>query len=249
MNGNIVLLTQEYIEKSISNAALDEWIINAYRDISNIISRKDFPCLFGKHAWKLGSVLFAFIQNNDIEHQLVNALIELTNRVKNLPQEDRIYSPLLCVFENSNFSSLVEEHNFSWEVLQKLHNNDIAEWPKHIPVNPDSSEWSFCFNGVELFINISCPNHTKIKSRNLGNNIVFVINPRIHFDIVANLNDSKGIKIRKVIRERSTKYNEGIRSMDLGFYGDQDNREWKQYALHEPGTPIVENCPLNIKGK
>ncbi|EFE9533697.1 YqcI/YcgG family protein [Escherichia coli] len=249
MNRNIVLLTQEYIDNAVCNGTLDKWIIHAYTDISNIISRKDFPCLFGKHAWKLGSVLFAFIQSNDIEHQVVNALVELTNRTKNLPQEERIYSPLLCVFENSNLSSLEKEQNFAWRILQKIHDSDIAEWPEHIPLNPDSNEWSFCFNGVELFVNISCPNHTKIKSRNLGNNIVFVINPRTHFDIVANLNDPKGIKIRETIRGRSTKYNEGITPIELGFYGSEDNREWKQYALHEPGTPIVENCPLKIKGK
>ena len=149
-----------------------------------------------------------FCQKNVIQ-DILCTLTELTHRVKSVPKKDRIYTPLLCVFENTNFHSVEKEQDFAWIILQKIHNNDIMEWPHHIPKNPDNSKWSFCFNDVELFINISCPNHHHVKSRNLGDNIVFVINPRIHFDIVAGMNDPKGLKIRQTIRERSKKYNNG----------------------------------------
>lgn len=244
-----VLLTQEHIEKSIHDDALDMWIKNAYQNISEIIEKNDFPCLFGKHAWKLKSIFFVFLSKKSPIHDILSALTELTHRVKTVSKEERIYTPLLCVFEDTNFHSIEKEQDFAWRILQEIHNNDIMEWPHHIPKDPDNSQWSFSFNEVELFINISCPNHNHVKSRNLGDNIVFVINPRVHFDIVASMNDPKGLKVRQTIRERSKKYNNGLEPITLGFYGDDDNREWKQYALHEPGTPVVQECPLRIRGK
>lgn len=74
------------------------------------------------------------------------------------------------------------------------------------------------------------------------------INPRVHFDIVANSNDPKGVKIRKTIRGRSTLYNNGLEPAELGFYGEDTNKEWKQYALHEPGTPVTNKCSLKLIG-
>ncbi|HHY9940794.1 TPA: YqcI/YcgG family protein, partial [Escherichia coli] len=190
-----------------------------------------------------------FLSKQNAIHDILSALTELTHRVKTVPKVDRIYTPLLCVFKDTNFHSIEKEQEFAWRTLQEIHNNDIMEWPNLIPKDPDNSQWTFCFNEIELFINISCPNHNHVKSRNLGDNIVFVINPRAHFDIVASMNDPKGLKVRQTIRERSKKYNNGLEPITLGFYGDVDNREWMQYALHEPGTPVVQECPLRIRGK
>ncbi|HBT4579410.1 TPA: YqcI/YcgG family protein [Klebsiella pneumoniae] len=241
-----MLLTQNHIEKSINDGALDLWIISAYQKISEIPEGKDFPCLFGKHAWKLKSVLFVFLSKQNAIHDILSSLTELTHRVKTVPKEDRIYTALLCVFEYTNFHSTEKEQEFAWRTLQEIHYNDIMEWPNFIPKVPDNSQWSFSFNDVELFINISCPNYNHVKGRNPGDNIVIVINPGAHFDIVASMNDPKVLKVRQTIRERSKKYNNGLEPITLGFYGDDDNREWIQYVLHEPGTPVIQECSLRI---
>lgn len=159
------LLSQKDIESSVNKNILDEWAVKAFCEISNTISKKDFPCLFGKHAWKLRSILFAFIPKGDIILSITRAITELTDRTKSLPQEHRIYTPLLCVFEDTNLGSVEEEHDFAWRILQKIHNNDKMSWPEHIPLDPENSEWSFCFNDVELFINISFPGHKKNKKQ------------------------------------------------------------------------------------
>lgn len=61
-------------------------------------------------------------------------------------------------------------------------------------MNPNNSTWSFCFNEVELFFNISCPHHQIFKNRNLGDFITFIVNPRENFDYVANGNKKQGVK-------------------------------------------------------
>ena len=125
---------------------------------------------------------------------MVRALTEFTHSIANTELEDRLYSPLLIVFKQNDFRGLADEHDFAWSRIQEMHNHDVSPWPKAIPTETDHSEWSFCFGGVELFINVSCPSHTQLKSRNLGEHIVFVINPREHFDVLASHKSPKGKK-------------------------------------------------------
>lgn len=76
--------------------------------------------------------------------------------------------------------------------------------------------------------------------------ICLVINPRQIFDVVAPLNKIKGIKIREKIRERVETYNGFPAPKELGFFGDKNNLEWKQYQLYEQGGLENTKCPLNI---
>lgn len=245
LNGNIV--TKKEIDYLVKTREIPLWMVNSYAEITERLSDSNFPCLFGRHAWKMETVLFSFISKKRRNEDLISSLSKLTKDTKIKKEEERLYSPLLCVFEDTNFKSIEEEQSFAWEQIQYLHDRDIGEWPDSIPEDPECSEWTFCFNNIELFINVSCPGHKKIRSRNLGNNIVFVINPRKHFDIVANVNDPKGVKIREKIRSRVRVYNDDESPLELGFYGDNNNREWKQYALHEPGSAVLVSCPLKMK--
>lgn len=100
-------------------------------------------------------------------------------------------------------------------------------------MNPNNSAWSFCFNEVELFFNISCPHHQIFKNRNLGDFITFIVNPRENFDYAANGNKKQGVNVREIIRNRVKQYNNDYLLQSLGFFGSKDNFEWKQYTLDE----------------
>ncbi|HGG6556696.1 TPA: YqcI/YcgG family protein [Salmonella enterica subsp. diarizonae serovar 61:i:z] len=241
------VITKERIDYLIKVNRIPLWVVKSYADITEKLSNANFPCLFGRHSWKLETILFSFISKENRTKDIISSFSELTNITKIKKEEERLYSPLLCIFEETKFNSIEEEQSFAWKQLQILHDNDIGVWPDSIPEDPECSEWTFCFNDIELFINISCPGHKKIISRNLGDNIIFVVNPRKHFDIVANANDPKGVKIREKIRSRVKIYNNDDSPLELGFYGDHNNREWKQYALHEPGSDMPASCPLKIK--
>ncbi len=45
------------------------------------------------------------------------------------------------------------------------------------------------------------------------------------------------------------KYNREKRPKELGFFGDENNLEWKQYQLNEEGALVNSQCPLNINKK
>ncbi|MFC0140921.1 YqcI/YcgG family protein [Erwinia mallotivora] len=222
------------------------WRLDGFSDIADKLEDRHFPCLFARHAWKSESLLFGFISRQQASSEMLSVMNLFIRRTQTLPEEQRLYSPLILIFEQNEFSSLDEAHRFAWQQLQMLHDHDARPWPEHIPTSPDESAWSFCFGGTELFINISCPGHARLRSRNLGERVVFVINPRPHFDILASHRDPKGIKIREKIRARVSDYNQGYVPGELGFYGDDGSLEWKQYQLNEPGSASFSGCPLHI---
>lgn len=235
------------LQKDITNSAMcNDWKLDGFSDIADILGGRHFPCFFARHAWKSESLLFGFISQQQTTNEMLSLMKLFVRRTQSLPEEERLYSPLIIIFEQSEFSSLEEAHRFAWQQLQILHDHDAHPWPAHIPGSPGDSAWSFCFGGTELFINISCPGHVRLRSRNLGKRMVFVVNPRPHFDILASHHDPKGIKIREKIRARVSDYNHGYVPAELGFYGDENSLEWKQYQLHEPGSARFSGCPLHI---
>lgn len=142
-------------------------------------------------------------------------------------------------------STLAEQQALAWSVLQQVHELDPQPWPRTLPTDPHDSGWSFCFAGMALFINMNFPAHRQMKSRNLGAHIAFVINPRESFDEVASAATESGRRIRARIRERVRHYNDGVVPDTLGFFGQEDNFEWRQYQLREPGSLNPSRCPFH----
>lgn len=224
-----------------------DWRIDGFRDIALRLADRDFPCLFARHAWKSKTLLFGFVSVHNTRAEFLSLMQRFAQRTRRLPEEERLYSPLLLIFEHPELDSLEEAQRFGWQQLQMLHDSDLHDWPAHIPLDPEDSAWSFCFSGIEFFFNISCPGHSRIRSRNLGKRVVFIVNPRAHFDILASQNDPKGIKVREKIRNRVCHYNNGYVPSELGFYGNESSLEWKQYQLSEPGALNPGRCPLRIR--
>ncbi len=212
------------------------------REFSSVLCDNNFPCTFALAAFRAKGILSAFVGNNT---ELVSQIVtEYTHFIKQTPIAKRIKNPLVIFFKR-NFQTLQEEYDFAWQQIQKLHDSDIAKWPQHIPTDTNHHNWTFCFNDVELFFNVSCPHHILYKNRNLGKYMTFVINPRENFDYVASMKSKSGQMIRQNIRKRVQKYNNGHIPKELGFFGDVHNIEWRQYTLAE-GNSRYASCPLKL---
>lgn len=219
------------------------WKKEALNNFLQNVENPLFPCLFGKKSVKEKTYIpFFYSATKTGKNELFNAFIEYTEFVKKTVLKDRIYTPLIVFFDRELESLATTQHELAWETLNWLHAKDKQNWPKTIPQNPTDPNWSFCFNGVQLFINMSSSDHKIIKSRNLGENLVLVINPRENFDFVAS--GEKGKKIRTQIRNRIGIYNGGYIPKELGFYGD-GSKEWIQYQLEEEELPRPKKCPFH----
>ncbi|MBP1880277.1 YqcI/YcgG family protein [Agrobacterium rubi] len=181
---------------------------------------------------------------------LCSHMTQYCDYIKSSHGAGEICPPLMVIFHpQRKMDELYHYSNASWYILQYLHYRDKHAWPNEIPTDPDDPLWSFCFNGCQLFINITSPVLGKHRSRVLSNSLVFTIQPRTNFDIVAGRNTSFGLKVRQKIRERWMKY-DGLDSADqLSMYGDEHNREWLQYFLYSDQHPSPSRCPLHIKSK
>ncbi|MFO2466053.1 YqcI/YcgG family protein [Pseudomonas sp. 15FMM2] len=214
-----------------------------------IVNQDDFPCLFGKKAVNALSTELLFVGKEKGVADLIAGLSSYVQKVRSWSLKYRIGKPLIVLFEKNDFGTLELEQLYAWDLLQQLHDQDPGPWPEEIPADLNSEHWTFSFLGMPLFINMSFPQHSVMKSRNLGSHIVFVINPRENFDQVAAGNSVSGQRIRDRIRSRSEAYNQGIKSQTLGVFGERGSLEIKQYQLEEPGALSHERCPfrMNIK--
>ncbi len=137
-----------------------------------------------------------------------------------------------------------EYHAYGWRVLSELHEVDPAPWPAHVAIDPNSPDWSMCFNGMPLFCNMSSPAHRRRHSRNLGAYFMIIINPRERFDVFAGDNPS-GRKVRENIRNRIDRFDEIPRSRHLSSYGS-GSVEWRQYSLGDDDVERTEHCPFAV---
>ncbi|MGP1605575.1 MAG: YqcI/YcgG family protein [Moraxella sp.] len=207
-----------------------------------------FPCVFAKKAIEKRTVFWAFCDCSDNGYSdFFNSLINYTEFLKKTDVLDRVLPPLIVVIK-SDCLDLESQHKTAWNFIQYLIDNDPKVWNNDITKDVYDFKWCLYFNDVQLFINISCSKHKKLKSRNLSDDICLIINPREVFDLVAPYNRSKGLKIRNHIRERICLFNQtDTYPPELGFFGDRNNLEWRQYQLYEEGALDNTNCPIYLK--
>jgi uncharacterized protein len=231
----------------------DDWRSLIWSQIRDHVNDESFPCIFARKVMAESYLLVTFVDGWETVEALdafCACVVEYIETINEKYGIDKICPPLMAVFKPAEtMDSLHQYSNASWYILQYLHYQDKFEWPEEIPADPDDPLWTFCFNKMEIFINITSPVLGKHKSRVLSDSLVFTIQPRTNFDIVAGKDKPFGLAVRNKIRERWMKY-DGLESAhDLTMYGDQNNREWKQYFLYGGQLPTPARCPLNIKSK
>ena len=77
-------------------------------------------CLFARHAWKSETLLFGLVSEENTTADLVALMQSLVARTHQLPEEERLYSPLLLIFQRRNLNSLEEAQRFGWQQLHLL---------------------------------------------------------------------------------------------------------------------------------
>lgn len=228
-----------------------DWRKTALRDLAERLSPpSDFPCTFSQNAFRRTLLQFAFIGAPGEAGFRIGAGA-LTQYVKECRQWDgRVNSakPLLMVFSEqaAQCETLEGYQDLGWRALQYWHDIDPEPWPEDVSQRPQDPFWSFCFAGMQLFVNMSAPAHRKRRSRNLGRYFMLVINPRERFDLVAG-DTPEGQKVRSRIRQRSTDYDGMPHSSLLGSF-QKGELEWVQYALPDDNTAEVGQCPFRFRG-
>jgi FPC/CPF motif-containing protein YcgG len=241
----------EVLQSGVDNVALPDWTVHAFRQVSSILRGEGFPCIFARQAnyLKSGWVCFVDSLETDEGRDIVkNAILAYYGIINRYPRERTIIMPLLVLVKPVYpMLSLDTYRKQAWDLFQYLHDHDPEPWPLDVPTDPDRGDWSFCFGGIQLFSNVSCPAHKVHISRNLGDSLAFAMQPRTNFDLVGGYN-KKGRMVREEIRQRAERYEGRPVSKHLGFFGTPENREWLQMATKdsEQDDTFPQKCPFRF---
>lgn len=229
---------------------LPEWAPRAFCQITDALAHDGFPCIFARKVNSVKSGWVCFVDSVESRHgreEVRSAVLAYLGSLEHYPREKAFLMPLLVVVRPVRPPlSHGEYSQQAWNLLQHLHDNDPEPWPADVPTDRERDDWSFCFGGEQVFSNVSHPAHRLHRSRNLGDSLTFVMQPRKSFDLVAGSNH-KGRVVRSVIRARAARYEGQPASADLGFFGTPGNREWRQMAAREGDEEYPATCPLKIR--
>ena len=237
------LFSQEDVSKFINTKTKGFWGRLAYQSFVSIITNEGFPCFYAGSAYAKGHLCYAFGDtiNNPAEWaNLRQALEGYVARVTAMPALEAMMSPIVMFLKPGDNFTVDHYVHHAWNFIQYLHDHDPEPWPAGVPTDPQNMDWSFCFGGIQLFVNVSTPAHSTRKSRNLGTALVLVIQPRDGFDTIRG-------KVRGHIRQRIQAFDGIPASRYLGTYGKGDSLEWEQYHLPDNDSPTLGKCPFHGK--
>lgn len=213
-----------------------------------LLPPSDFPCTFSQNAWRRHLIWFSFVEALS-DTGLAAARADLSEYISDARSWDgqvNTARPLIMAFAPGLVPDTLESHQgLGWQMMQDWLDNDPAPWPEDVARDPNAPFWALCFDGMQLFVNMSSPAHARRKSRNLGRHFILVINPRERFDMVAG-HDPEGRRVRSVIRSRCEGYDGMPHAPELGSY-QAGEIEWVQYCLGESNDRKLGQCPLRAK--
>jgi len=223
-----------------SDGLVELWMERAYRDFCDRVKDQAYPCFFGTTAERRGEMFYAFVQASNI-FQLAGKMREFVRRGR-IAQCNR-YN-LAVFFRPDGIRDHKQFGRRFWDILQYLHMADT----RPDPGQPSDAEWEFTFEGCQMFVVASSPTYLKRRSRNLGDGMVILFQPRSVFvDIVTN--EAISSAARGEVRDRLRRWDEIPAHPDLGVYGDPKNLEWKQYCLPDDNEPMVGECPFRSRSE
>ena len=250
----MILLSSHIQSLGAPSAADLNWSGHLMQQISSRFELKDgpeFPCVFAQNAHQRGNILCLPIPfQSDLGTYRLEVLFEgLKAYLKAESQWDGSVNtarPLLVLFQPMEHLSTTKDYERIFvEALQYLIDNDQVPWVNGTPTKPEQEYWSMCFDGQQLFINVSHPQNVNRLSRNLCDAMVLVINPRERFDVVAGAH-KRGYAVREKIRKNIDLYDRISHSPLLGHYQAGD-LEWPQYMLPDNNEAPPMRCPLKFR--
>ncbi len=244
-----MMLTQRQVESQLDAGTLSGWARDAYSALCAKVADPAFPCTFGTIAIRKGDLLVGFVETDadpDIVAGLVRLVTEYADFVRGQPLVKASMMPLAVFMKPQARCTSVDQYfNYSWDLLQRVHERDPELWPDRVPRDPEDPRWSFCFGGVPFFVNFKTPLHRDRKSRRAEHTYLWLVQARDGFDTIAG-DTPQGKNARRLIREKLAAYDPIAPYPALAHYGHADNREWKQYFVPESNEPPAARCPFHV---
>lgn len=217
-----------------------DWVARALMIFKESVGDRNYPCHFGRRALEQRELFVTHLER-DRPDTLAAPLAGFLDHVRPTPERRQV----LAAFVNTGDMPLNHEEygDVFWSILQSLHDADGSPWPAEIPDKPDDPAWEFSFHGTAMFVFAASPTHLLRQSRNLGQSLVMLFQPRNVFNGIEGGTPS-GIVARRRIRDRLAAWDTAAPHPSMGNYGDPSNFEWRQYFIAEDDSEAFATCPF-----
>ena len=243
------LLDRSTMEDRIAGSGTPDWVVRHFETFTaGLTGEHDgspFPCHFGTNAVLRGDLLYTAVPSMTDPVALFG-LRDVLLEYLDVYREHARLAPLVAFFappdepfEESDW------HEALWHVLQFLHVNDPEPWPADIPLDPDDARWEFCFGGEPTFPTCRAPFYDERLSRYSPVGLEITFQPRSLFDGLTHDTEA-GRKAREVIQGRLATYDGVCPHADLGDWGVEGDREWRQYLFSDDESQFPDECPLTV---
>ena len=233
------LWTQPDLERALAGGG--GWEREVLTAFEAAIADEDFPCFFARAAHRKQTLCFGFLDHAD-DQAAAEIVCRYLDRLDESNGPEEAFQVLVIAVRPDGCRDSDALHRRAQAFLDTLVANDPREWPPGAALDERDPAWQFYFRGVPIFVNVNVPAYTQRRSRNLGPSLVFVIQARAVFDVIAG-RDAAGVRLREEIRSRIDRFDAIPRSPCLGFYRDGDSREASQFILGDDNDePIQVTC-------
>lgn len=203
-----------------------------------------FPCYFAVRALARDQLRYCFLAG-EADEDMDMLAASLRAYLSEAPAIGSMTSLVVFVATDTRRPRPLNEYRARfWDVLAALHQRDVADWPDHVPPDPEDPSWEFCFAGTPLFVVCNTPGHHARRSR-YAQLMTLTFQPRWVFKGIEG-GTTSGDAARRTIRQRLRAYDDIPPSPELHDYGADGNREWTQYFLDDRNHPVPyqASCPL-----
>ncbi|MFT4883718.1 MAG: FPC/CPF motif-containing protein YcgG [Natronomonas sp.] len=245
------LMDHDTMADRVEAGAVPEWAQAHFESFTDGLTgeRNDtpFPCFFGTEALKNGELLYTCVPSTS-DREALTALGETLLEYLDIYEDHADRASLVAFFRPAERPlSEADYHDALWHILQFLHVHDPEPWPEHIPTDTDDPKWEFCFGGEPMFPTCRAPFYDTYKSRYCPIGLEITFQPR---DLFENLNVTadyeQGQNAREVIQDRLEGYDGVCPHADLGDWGNEGDREWRQYLFREDDSQAPDECPITV---
>jgi FPC/CPF motif-containing protein YcgG len=245
------LVDQSTLAERVEAGEYPEWVgrhwESFYEGVTGERDGSPFPCYFGVESVENGDPLYTAVPSLTDPDALLRFRDALLEYLDTYEERDgdasfvTFWKPPAADFSEADY------HEALWHVLNVLHVHDPEPWPDGIPTDTDHAKWEFCFGGEPLFPTCRAPfydDHGRL-SRYCPVGLEITFQPRALFEGIT-ADTEAGQRAREVIQSRVEDYDGVCPHADLGDWGVEGDREWKQYLFREDDSEAPDECPVTF---
>jgi FPC/CPF motif-containing protein YcgG len=223
-------------------AGLPDYFRKALPPFRESVSDRSYPCYFGRRALEQRELFVTHLDRAGIVG-FAESLAAFLDYVRPAPERRQVLAAFVEPCGEQTHEAYAREF---WSILRWLHMHDPQPWPSDIPRDPHDPAWEFSFNGTPMFVFAAAPTHTLRRSRNLGDCLVLLFQPRNIFTGIEG-GTRAGIVARRRIRDSLARWDCLPAHPAMGDYGDPSNFEWRQYFIADDQSEMYSACPMGAR--